>query len=803
MTGGEQGQRLGPSERRLRRVLLVISALSAAFAVSYLVQLLRGVSDYPFTVNSVAKDVLLAGVAFVAAADVRRYAWAATTVVIAHLVLASVLALALLTGNVGEDSIAHSVGPGPLGLSPEQLALLWFSADTAIAGTVWWMQGRARMEAFGLRYLGYAQVQALAAMAEILVPRHGEREPTPQQVALRVDGFLASFRAKGKAVMRTALLGLSLLPMLTLRPPLWLMHPAQREDWLRRTLLDGVEHGRAPRVWRTMLQGMLRVAQQLSYLGFYSDPVVARRCGYVPFSERDERAAEAVVQRGRLRTMAAADLPAGAVDVDVVVIGSGAAGATIAARLVAQGREVLILERGRHVDPADFTENELEQFSALYGDGALTLSRDFRFQVLQGMCVGGSTVVNNAVCFDLPEAVLDTWLDPRGLNCGLDGVRLREAECRLRRDLLVHRPPARVLTPGHVPFIAGTTELRNAGDPGSERWEVGTIDANVDDCLGCGQCTIGCRYGRKLSMLDKVLPDAQQAAPEGALRILPECLVQRIEVQGARATAVVGTLADGSEVRVRARSVVVAAGALASSVILARSGLGGDHVGRGLAFNLAVPMFGDFARRIDATAGLQMSGYLLPDRGAGFALETWFQPIVALSLLLPGWGTEHDRTMRRYAHLASIGTVVASAATGRVRPARNPRSVRLDFRPAPADLARLHDGMKLAGRILLQAGASRVLPPASRLHEYHRPAELERLPADLRDPSRFTVSSAHPQGGNRMSQDVRSGVVDPEFRVHGTENVYVCDASVFPSAITVNPQLTVMALADCAADHVD
>ena len=76
-------------------------------------------------------------------------------------------------------------------------------------------------------------------------------------------------------------------------------------------------------------------------------------------------------------------------EADVVIVGSGAAGSIIAYELAKRGKEVLVLERGRHVDPADFTDTETTQLSNLYSDGAIQVSRDLRFAVLQGMCVGG------------------------------------------------------------------------------------------------------------------------------------------------------------------------------------------------------------------------------------------------------------------------------------------------------------------------------------------------------------------------------------------------------------------------------
>ena len=79
--------------------------------------------------------------------------------------------------------------------------------------------------------------------------------------------------------------------------------------------------------------------------------------------------------------------------------------------------------------------------------------------------------------------------------------------------------------------------------------------------------------------------------------------------------------------------------------------------------------------------------------------------------------------------------------------------------------------------------------------------ELDRFD-ELRDNSDLSINTAHPQGGNCLSRDRRKGVVDQNFAVHGIENLYVCDASVFPAPITVNPQLTVMALAHYAASRI-
>ena len=774
--------------------MLAIS--SAIFAGYYVLVAFTDAAEFPFVVNSVAKDVLLVSLCIVAAADVRRHGWLTSLVIVIHLVLALAL---LLSGLFGTRSMAHTLA-GPLGHEGGLALWLWFASDVVVAAIFFRLYTLSQRARYGLRYLGNGEFLALAAVSEVLNTRKSDREPTPGEVAKTVDRYLASFPAYGKTKLRLALVAMTWYPLLTLRAPLWMMAPEDRERFLRRRFLDDVADRRLPSPVRGLFQSVIRGAQQLSYLGFYSDPDVAARCGYVPFTQRPGGAEAAAARRnGRpsVRCMTVSDFDGDAIEADVVVIGSGAAGATIAARLAAKGRDVLVLERGHHVDPSQFTEDELTQFAALYADGALTLSSDFRFQVLQGMCVGGSTVVNNAVCFRVPERTLDEWLDADGYDCGLSASELQAAYAQLEEELSVGPPAPVRLSPGWRPFQAGVNELGLRKPP----YAYDLVSCNIAGCLGCGMCNTGCAYGAKLSMLDVTLPKAQMQHGD-RLRILPDCRVDKIVGRSNRVSGVRCTLGDGSRLEVHAREVVLSAGALSSSALLSRSGYGGKQVGQGVAFNLAVPMVAEFEERIGAHEGLGITHWLEPPPGSGFVLETWFQPIVLMSLLMPGWFDEHERNMSNYDHMACIGAVVASAPEGRVRPGRSPRALDMKYTPSQPDLRRLRDGMKLAGRVLLAGGATRVMPPSFRFQEYRTAASLERLPGDLQDASDVLVNTSHPQGGNRLSRTSRDGVVDPEFRVHGVENLHVCDASVFPSAILVNPQLTVMALAACAAERI-
>ena len=794
-------EELTREELRLRRFLQVLSFVFLGLAVSYVLQ---GVlpdpgSEFPFVANSLAKDGTFAVLCFVAAADIRRHMWAVQVVIGAHVLIISGLLISLWLGNV--DSISGSFAAPPGFDLPEPMTVfwIWLVLATIVTGGLAWAQRSAARARYTLRYLAPHQHRTLMALAEVLVL--GEDEALPaEEVAANVDEYLWSFPAEEKRKTKLALTALCVYPMIRLRPPFPVMSAERRIDFIERCFIADVAERRLPGFLRRTVQSMLFAAQQLTFIGYYSDPRTAEVTGYVPFSERKEGGtptdlAERPYPPLRVRTPAEVD--AERVTADVVIIGTGAAGAVLANRLADRDREVLMLERGRHIDPAEFTENERAQFANLYADGGMQMSTDARFQVLQGRCVGGSTVVNNAVCFELPEHVLERWNDGNGLNAGIDEAGLAAAFARLREFVPIDRMSAKsTLAGGARKFREGVEAL---GLDRSGDFDV--VEANISKCLGCGYCNIGCPFGRKLSALDYALPKAQDEHGD-AVRIYSECAVERETPRNGAAAEVECRLGDGRRLSVAANTVVVAAGAIGSSLVLQRSNLGGPNVGRGLSWNLGAPLTAEFDEKLDAYAGLQISHYLRPPNDDGLVLETWFNPVGAQSLFMPGWFRDHFRNMRRYDRMACTGSVVGTRASATVGLDWRGR-MKLKYEPHPDDLRRLVAGLKLAGRIHLAAGATKVMPTTFRYLPYSSPEALDALDAEIRDNTDIQLHTSHPQGGNAISADSAKGVVDPDFRVRNAPGVYVCDASVFPAAITVNPQMTVMALAEYAAERIE
>jgi choline dehydrogenase-like flavoprotein len=647
----------------------------------------------------------------------------------------------------------------------------------------------------GKRFLPRPAFKALAALAEVVVD---PERLAPDEVATNVDRYMGTFRAQRKWVVKVALLGLWLYPLRFLKPTFPRMKPEARREFVEKRFVRDIAYGRV-HFARRLIQAMFRLSSQMAYLGYYGDPRTFDSVGYKPFTQRerfDEELRQVPASLPRLDCVSHAELNGDTIEADAVVVGSGAAGAIVAYRLAEAGRRVLVLERGLHLHPSEFEEDEVQQISNLYADGALQLSRDFSFQVLQGMCVGGSTVVNNAVCFDLPDDVLRRWNGSRH-GAGLNEAKLAESFAGVRRWLGIGKPPSSHLQRGADKFVEGAEALGLNGPPN----EVDVVAANISDCPGSGYCNIGCPYGTKLSMLDKVLPEGQERFGADNLRILPECRAERIETSNGRAEAVQARLSDGRKVRVKANTVVVSAGAIASSWLLMESKIAKSRAGRDVCFNMGSPITADFDDVLDSFDGVQISHYLQPEAGSGFVMESWFNPVVSQALNMPGWLDDHRENMRRFRHLTAAGVLVGTKGTARLRSALT-GGVDIDYTPAREDVETLVNALKLLCRIYLRAGARRVMPSTFRFHAFTEESQVDQLDEYVKNTSYLSIGSGHPQGGNALSGEPGKGVVDPTFRVHGFENLFVCDASVFPTATTVNPQLTVMALADYAAPGI-
>jgi choline dehydrogenase-like flavoprotein len=176
-------------------------------------------------------------------------------------------------------------------------------------------------------------------------------------------------------------------------------------------------------------------------------PPAALAVGYDIFQDRARGGAPAVPSEPRLPPSAVIGPSEPVPDdvYDVVVVGSGAAGSVLAARLTSRGRTVALVEAGDYVPerydragPArPRPHDELDNLLRYYKDAGLQpTGGDVRMFVLQGQCLGGGSVVNNAVCFHMPDHVRALWAREFGAGWATAG-RLDEAYDRIAGELRI------------------------------------------------------------------------------------------------------------------------------------------------------------------------------------------------------------------------------------------------------------------------------------------------------------------------------------------------------------------------------
>ena len=469
---------------------------------------------------------------------------------------------------------------------------------------------------------------------------------------------------------------------------------------------------------------------------------------------------------------------------DVVVIGSGAAGAVMAYELARRGRRVTVLEKGKREDPTTFVHNELEMFIRVYKHSGMQMTSDHDLSVAQGSTVGGSTVINNAIWLraDL-DRVLRDW---SAAGAEVDRTLLEEGYTFVEKALNVTPLDTNVANAGCKVMERGCQ---------AENIPFRVLDNNRDQCIGCGWCNFGCRYNRKLSMLVTFVPWAEARGAE----VFDLCDEVKIEFSGGRASGV-SFVRGGERQRIAADQVVVSAGAIGSSLVLLQSGIDQrGRVGRGLHVLCGITVSADMGERVDGFDGIGLTA--LADGGDECVIETFFSPPMVYSLSMSGWFGEHFRNMQRYANYVQGGVMIGTDPTGRVK---------LDWRKRPSidmevssrDIERLKAGVKTLSRIFLSGGATRVLPSTHRALEFRSAADLDRLDEQIKRPEDLFLGTAHPQGGNAMGRDPGRSVVGNDFRVNGFDNLFVADASVFPTNIWANCQATVMGLSHYAARYV-
>ena len=490
---------------------------------------------------------------------------------------------------------------------------------------------------------------------------------------------------------------------------------------------------------------------------------------------------------------------------DVVVVGSGAGGGVVAADLAAGGRSVVVLEAGPFVDETTMPASELDSFDRLYLDHGLAATRDGAVTLLAGAAVGGGTLINWMTWAMPPDDVRAEWQRDHGIAMGATFVADAAA---LGVELSV--APAPTLPPRDAAILRGAEALS---------WRASTIERNARDCTDCGSCSFGCPRGTKASGIRAHLATAQA---HGA-RVVADARCNRVLVEGGRATGVeatAGTAVGLVKLLVRAPQVVVAAGALRTPGVLARSGIRHPSVGRHLRIHpapvVAGRMFEPVRMWLGPLQAARLDEFAASQRGRlAYVVESAPAHLGLLAQAMPWEGTDaHASVMQRAANIAPLVAVTRDGGEGRVVEAKR-GGTRIEYRLDADGVATLRHALVSMARLSRASGALEVIavgmPPAVFGREGVPSGGASTAFAAFEDrlsrfdfgPNRGSVFSAHQMGTARMGSDPRLHPCDTDGHVRSgarardvvVRGLYVADASLFPTGIGTNPMLTIMALA--------
>jgi len=489
-----------------------------------------------------------------------------------------------------------------------------------------------------------------------------------------------------------------------------------------------------------------------------------------------------------------------ALDVDAVVVGTGAGGGVALRELARAGLNAVALEEGAWSTSPDFDQREDHMLPRLFQDMGGRSTEDMAIRVLQGRGVGGSTVHNTNLCKRTPDAILELWARKYGVS-GASVADMAPAFEAIERDLSVSEMTAPMRNANNEALRKGCDALG---------WRGGPLKHNRVGCQQSGFCELGCAYDAKQNALKVMLP---QAVDAGA-RVYADVEAVEVTHDGTQVTGVRGVARgpDGEargSVTVRARVVVLSASAVGSAALARRSALPDPYaqLGKGLRIHPGGVVAGRFDRAIEGWHGIPQSyectEHLSFEEGSD--RRVWIVPAFAhpigAAASTPGFGAAHMAAMRDYPHLAVLTAMVHDETSGEVLAGDDGRPI-LRYVMTEADRLQLARGLAACARLLLAAGAREVTIPAIPPRRVTSVAELDALDLSFVRPHSVPLTAVHPMGTMRLGDDPRVSVVSSTGEHHQLRGLFVADGSLFPTSLGGPPQISIYGFALHLAPHI-
>jgi len=453
---------------------------------------------------------------------------------------------------------------------------------------------------------------------------------------------------------------------------------------------------------------------------------------------------------------------------DFAVIGSGVSGGRIAHELTKQGGRCILLEAGKAYQNNTFPNNEMDYSTKLFWGGGLEISTNGSLGFLRAKCLGGTSIVNQALLDRFDSLVWDEWSSRSNISF-FNKKTLEPFYQKVENDLSIQSIPKEHWNENAKKFINGFDNLGYQWSPLKRAQKECRLDKGSD----CIVCLGGCPRDSKQSSL---VTSIKQGLSHG-LNVETEFEVSHIK-SNSNSVTVFGNQ-NGEKKTITCSKLVLAGGAMGNSKILLRSKLKNvNTVGENFSCHPQFMTFAFFDEPINAHKGAFQSVKSTDQsfRKAGYKFENVFAPPIGTSMLFSGIRKKHQNYMKKYKHLASLEICVKDEPNGKITLDKN-GNLKVKKEITQQDKRRIKHGFSVIEDLYGSLGAKHLFQSTQGF-------------------------GLHLMGGCQIGTNPKTSVINPEFKLHEHPLIYAADSSIFPSAPGINPSLTIMALSEKAAEQI-
>jgi len=482
---------------------------------------------------------------------------------------------------------------------------------------------------------------------------------------------------------------------------------------------------------------------------------------------------------------------------EVCVIGSGAGGAVVAKELSERGHSVVLVEEGGRWSKENYPKDYLQVFFKMYRDAGATvcLGRP-PIPMPIGRALGGTTKVNSGTCFRTPDKILRRWRREFGLE-GIEPEQMRPYFERVEK--IIHAQPVspRVMGRNNEIVLEGAKKLG---------YSCGPLVRNADErCEGCGICTLGCPTDGKRSTDLNYIP----MAVERGAKIYCNARAEKILVKQGEVVGIEGSILDPQTQKPKARFsvkckiLVLCAGAIHTPLLLMKNKIANSsgEVGKNLRIHPGIRVSGLFDEEIKGYLGVPQGAYVDEFVDEGIMLEGVFVIPFLCAPALPYFGEKNKEIMFKYNYISAFGAMIFDETRGRVIPGAKGRPV-ISYWLCREDVKKASKAIAYTAEIYFAAGAKRVFPAVCWMPEMSSIRDVRTLLQRGVKASELEMMAFHPMGTCRMGSERKNSVVNPYCESWDVKNLFIADASIFPTCLGVNPMESIMAFANRCADYI-